>query len=82
MSAKVTIATECLQTYPSYTTLDEALIGFLQEFKGRVVQIKLTKLSKGVSETIIYKFPDQSKIKITRFILESGHVNISVKRTD
>lgn len=82
MSVRASIAHECLQTYPTYNTLNEALVGFIQEYKGKIVQIKMTKLAKGVSETILYKFPDSTRIKITRFILDSGHVNISVKRDD
>ena len=82
MTQQTQQAVLAMQDYPECQTLLEAYSMFMREHHGKIEEISKHKLKKGVSETILFKFPDLSKLKLTKFIMLDGRVNISLKKVE
>jgi hypothetical protein len=79
---KQSIASDALQAFASFKSWDTSLRNCLSHLQGTIIQIRFTKVKKGVSETLLIKFNDHSRVKLTKFIPFKGEVRVSIKRDD
>ena len=80
MAKKVkTTAHEAVMKYGEVDTFEQALFQFLSVLKGKIDSVAWFKNKKGVAETIIIKYEDMSRLKVTKFIKQDKSVRTSVK---
>lgn len=82
MTPRTPQAVLAMQCYHECDTLIEVFSRFMREHHGKIEELRKHKLKKGVGETILFKFPDLSKLKLTKFIMLDGRVNISIKKVE
>jgi hypothetical protein len=76
------VALDAIQDFTSWPSWSETLRNCLFNLSGLLTVIKYTKVKTGVSETVVIKFSDGSRIKLTKFIPFKGKIKLSIKRDD
>jgi hypothetical protein len=51
-------------------------------FRGKISNVNLLKLKKGVSTVVRIKFPDGSAVNINKYLPYDGKMSVSIKRED
>ena len=74
-----TVAQEAFVEFSTNPTFNGALWAWTHELKGRIVKLQWLKGKKGVSEVLLIEFPDDSSIRVTKFIKLDGKSTVSIK---
>lgn len=77
--SSISVAQEALISYGTIGTLEKGMFEFTHTYKGKIKKLSFIPHNHGVSETVTIVFPDNSDIKVTKFIKPDGTTKVSLK---